>query len=68
MLGLHPQSERPYKIVTCPIPGLREEDLLEEASLVQEDSGSVIQQSLDSHKIGLHSQELADDHSDRSLS
>ena len=69
ILGLHPQSERPYKILSCPIPGLKEEDIIPQASL-ERDDGSEIVQSLESRNIGLNScdVELADERSEHSLS
>lgn len=30
MLGLHPQSERPFEILSSAIPGLKDEDLVDE--------------------------------------
>jgi len=52
LLGLHPQSERPFEILDSAIPGLEEGDLLgnknefEKQQLI-EDDGSIIQGSLD---------------------
>lgn len=69
ILGLHPQSERPYKILSCPIPGLKEEDIIPQVRLEAEDS-SEIGQSLESRNIGLNSEEVevADERSEQSLS
>lgn len=69
ILGLHPQSERPYKILSCPIPGLKEEDIIPQVRLEQEDC-SEIGQSLESRNIGLNSEdvEVADERSEQSLS
>ena len=51
---MHPQSDRPFKILSCPIPGLLEDDLLREDfanyNLDHGEDGSVIRQSLDSHQ------------------
>ena len=59
LLGLHPQSERPFKILSSTIPGLCEEDLLaddsSESSQGDLDDGSSIQQSFDSTFIVQHS-------------
>jgi len=30
LLGLHPQSERPFEILSSAIPGLKDEDLVDE--------------------------------------
>ena len=30
LLGLHPQTDKPFKILQCPVPGLLAEDLLNE--------------------------------------
>ena len=69
LLGLHPQSERPYKILTCPIPGLKEEDMILDYPQMFEDEESLVQQqTLESLRIGPNSHDQVDDRSEHSQS